>query len=202
MLINKAGILICFLLVQNFCFSQSFSEVIFKTGGYYGYSVGKKDGIKKIMLSTGLEFIFEKNLKESWFITFGIEVTSLKYNYHSDTLNSSVFSNNYFALMPVTLKRYYILNKRSHLFLDFGVAPAYYFYNKEESKNSSIKKQNLGLNIGGVAKLGFKTQLTKKLSFDIGLHSFQDFFYSYKNDKDKLSIKSNGLMTSFYLDIK
>ncbi|WP_462221068.1 hypothetical protein, partial [Ferruginibacter sp.] len=202
MLINKAGILICFLLVQNFCFSQSFSEVIFKTGGYYGYSVGKKDGVKKIMLSTGQEFIIEKNLKESWYITFGIELTSLKYNYHSDTLNSSVFSNNYFALIPVTLKRYYILSKRSHCFLDFGLAPAYYFYNKDESKSSSFKKNNLGLNIGAVAKMGFKTQLTKKLSFDVGLHSFQDFIYSYKNAADKLSIKSNGLMTSFYLDIK
>ncbi len=200
--LKKTPLLICFLLLQNFGFSQSFSEVIFKAGGYYGYSVGKKDGVKKIMLCTGQEFMIEKNLRESWFITFGIGLTSLKYNYYADSLNSSVFSNNNFALVPVSLKKYYILSKRSQCFLDFGIAAAYYFYNRDESINSSIKKTNLGYNFGLIAKMGFKTQLTKKLSFDISLLSFQDHIYSYKNTVDKLSIKSNGLMTSFYLDIK
>lgn len=154
------------------------------------------------MLITGINNSFEKNIKASLFFTFGIDVMSLKFNYITSAGNSA-FSNNYFVALPVTIKKYYKVSNKSDIFLNFGVAPAYYISSKDyiENGKSTINK-SLGVNIGGVAGFGFKIPLSKKLYFDIGLNSFQDFIYSYTDKADKLTIKSNSIMISFYWHLK
>ncbi len=154
------------------------------------------------MLVTGGSFTVEKNIKAGLYITSGLDFFSVKYNYNN-TANGQAFSNNNFLMLPVTLKKYYMVGKRSHIFFDAGFAAAWYLSSKEDyENNTSNKKSNLGLNAGLFVALGFKTQLTKIISFDAGFKSFQDYLYSYKNTTDKLTIKSNTLITSFYFDIK
>ncbi len=154
------------------------------------------------MLATGVTNTIEKNLKATLYFTFGVDVTALKYNYYT-AANNSVFSNNYLLLVPVTLKKYYFISKRSSLFMDFGIAASYYFYCKKEIENiGSSTQRNLGLSIGGLGRIGFKTAVTPKVSFDVGLNSFSDFLYFYKDDANKITVKTNSLMFSFCKELK
>jgi hypothetical protein len=106
-------------------------------------------------------------------------------------------------LLPVSIKKYYKVGRKSHLFWDFGLAPAYYFYANELSNNSSsATKRNIGVKMGGVGKLGFKTQLTNTIYFDVGLNSYYDLFVFYRSKENKLTSKSNTLMYSFYFKLK
>lgn len=132
------------------------------------------------MLARASEFTVEKNLKAGLYVTLGVEVLSFKFNFINSN-NISGFSNNNFILLPVTIKKYSIVSKRSHFFWDIGIAPAWYFKKQEEFENgTAVSKKNVGVNFGITGGAGFKTAITQKLSFSIGLKGFQSFFTPIK----------------------
>jgi hypothetical protein len=198
--ISSGIILFLFLFIKSQ--TQSFSEWHFRYSGYYGYAVGKIQNVKRIMLATGVTSTFEKNIKASLYFTFGVDISSVKYNFLDSALNQG-YSNNYFVSIPLTLKKYYVVSKKSHLFWDFGLAPSYQFYTKNEFENGkTAKKRKLGMELEGIGRFGFKTILSKKISFDLGLNGFEKIASISKNDDYKISRKVNSLMMSFYWDIK
>lgn len=189
------------LTAQN-SVGQGDSKNAIKATGYFGYAIGEKGNLKKIMLSSGAALSWERKIKTTLFFNLGFDVSSLKFA-HYDSGNNSVFSTNYQLLIPVSIKKYYRVGRKSDLFWDFGLAPAYYFYSNELTNNSkSTSKRNIGIKIGTVGKLGFKTQLTNSIYFDVGLNSYYDLFVLYKSKDDKLTSRSNTLMYSLYFNLK
>lgn len=193
--------LVSSILSSQFLYCQQYPRSALRTTGYYGYSIGEKSDIKKIMLSSGFALSVEKKIGTTLYINLGVDISSLKFSYYDSGFNS-IFSTNYSLLFPVSLKKYYKVGRKSDLFWDFGLAPAYYFYSKEiNNKDISATKRNIGIKIGGVGKLGFKTQMTNTIYFDVGLNSYQDYVVLYKAKENRLTSKSNSLMFSFYFKL-
>ena len=167
-----------------------------------GYAVTEMKSFKKISLCTGINAGFEFPLKKGLCITTSVGGFLLRFDYNTPVNASSIFNSKYFFDIPVSLKKYYLLSKKSRCYWEFGLVSSYQFFDKKEIKlgsGSSVeKKRNLGFNFGVIGSFGFKTIINNRISFDIGLLARTDYLFSYKNSDDKTKTDQKLLLLSLY----
>jgi hypothetical protein len=196
----KKTLLLNLLLIPCITFGQ---EIKLSSG--FGYTIIKAGNMKKNALGTstmiGAEFI----LKEFWYLStmIGFQDTKFEYSLGHDT---SIYVSKYYLTLPVSIKNYYPVSKRSSIFIDFGACFSYNFSTKNEfsTANTYTKTNDTehGLNIGGILNLGFKTQINRKVYFDVSIYNQFDMAAFYKNDINKTKNTRTMLSFSFYRKLK
>ncbi|MBL0358104.1 MAG: hypothetical protein IPP72_15100 [Chitinophagaceae bacterium] len=191
----KKVLLLTLVVIPFFLFGQ---EIKLSSGT--GYTIIKTTTMKKNALGTstmiGAEFI----LKEFWYLNtmIGIQTTKFDYSLSHDT---SIYVSKYYLSLPVSIKNYYPVSKKSSLFIDIGACFSYNFSTRNEVFTAGtyykINNNNAGLNIGAIVDIGFKTQITRKVYFDVNINDLVDIVAFYKNDTDK--VKNNRRMLSLTL---
>lgn len=171
-----------------------------KLSGAIGYSITETDQTKKIALYNGANIGAEFRFGQRWNIIFFAGGFRLRYE-HTNTQGASLFYTRYFLQLPVQLRKYYGLSATSMLFMDVGIAPSYQFSAKMEildiQTTRVVREKDLGFNFSGLFAFGLRTSISKRLFFETGLATHQDFFYAYKNEADKTKTKRNQLYIAF-----
>lgn len=190
-----------FVTALSLFFVKQLSSQELKLSVDYGYAVATMPDSKAIMLQTGARGGMEWSINNKlYFSVFG-GGSLLRYSYTSDT-GEAVFNRKYFVVLPVSLKKYYPLAKRSSGFVEVGISPVYYFLDRKEINDGGIirveKDKDLGWNGTGLLCIGFRTLITPVLSFDIGLLGQKDIIQSYKRAQDRIRTDRTSLTIGFY----
>lgn len=192
------------LVILFFIPLSIFSQEL-KLSSRVGYAIIKGEHFKKIALSTGTFIGSEFILNEFLYLNTLIGYSSIGFDYE-DLSNSNTYTTKYYLCLPVSLKKYYPLSKRSSLFFEFGVSFNYDFITNKEifaGTGSQISRQNgVGFSLSGIGGFGFKTQITKRLFFDVGLCGQADVVYAYKNETDKLKTNRKMFSLTLYQKLK
>ncbi|MEO7922660.1 MAG: hypothetical protein ABIR30_03220 [Chitinophagaceae bacterium] len=170
----------------------------------YGFGIGEMEDAKRIVLHTGFRAGAEFSIGERNYLSFMAGSSVLRFNY-SNGPGESIFNRKFFLMLPVSIKRYYPLSKRSSGFVEVGIYASFNLFDRKETRNSLgttiTRHNNPGKNGGGVLGLGFKTMITNRISFDVGLSGQKDFFDSYKQDQYRIRAEKTSLSFGFYRKI-
>ncbi len=194
----KKVFLVIVFMIPLLIFSQ---EIKFTS--IAGYATIKTDKFKKVALSTGAFIGSEFILKEFLYLNTLVGISTIRFE-NMGLPNS--FTTKYYLSIPVSLKKYYPISKRSSLYWDFGLSFNYDFITQNEIFTvSGIQKNNqngLGTSFSVIGAVGFKTQVTKRLFFDIGLFGQTDYLLSYKKETDKIKTDRRMISLTFYKKLK
>lgn len=189
--------LIC-LYFSFFSLASSSQEIKFTTK--IGYGIVEMKYIKKNSLCTdnSIGYEFKSNGKLILCVAGGISKINFDY---TDTSIRNVYIKKSFITLPISIKRYYTLSKKTFAYWEFGVSFNYQWLDKIEIRNFSntiINKQHdLGMIIGGITYFGLKTKISNKIFLDLGLFGQTDFFSFYKTDINKIKSDKRLFAISF-----
>ncbi|MEO6612302.1 MAG: hypothetical protein ABIT05_06175 [Chitinophagaceae bacterium] len=190
-----------FIAALSVFFAKQVSSQELRLSVDYGYAVATMRDSKAIMLQTGVRGGMEWTIKKKFYLSVFAGGSLLRYNYTSTT-GEAIFNRKYFVMLPVSLKKYYPLAKRSSGFVEVGISPVHFFLNHKEINNGGSnrveKENNLGWNGAGLLCIGFRTMITPVLAFDIGLLGQKDFIQSYKRAQDRIRTDRTSLAIGFY----
>lgn len=170
-----------------------------------GYTILRTHNMKKNALATSTMIGGEFILKEFWYLSMmaGIQTTKFEYDLRNDT---SVYVSKYYFSLPVSVKNYYPVSKKTSLFIDFGTSFNYEFSTKNEISTTNtynkISNNKSGLNIGALINVGIKAQITSKIFVDIHMNNQIDILTFYKNNIDKTKNNLRMLSLTIYRKLK
>jgi hypothetical protein len=182
-------------------FAKQLSSQELKLSVDYGYATGTLADRKALLLETGMRGGLEWRIKSNFYFSVLAGGSLLRYSYTSNS-GEAVFNRKYFISLPVLVKKYYPLSKRSSGFVEAGVCPAYYFLDSKEINDGATirveKKRHLGWEGAGLFCIGFRTMITPVLSFDIGLLGQKDFICTYNTPEGRIRTDRTSLAIGFY----
>ena len=191
---SKLALIIPFFISTiSYCQELSISSKV-------GIARGETVDLKKIMFYSsvvgGIEFVSKKN------IAFKAEIGVEQVSYDSYLWSAaSIFNRKNFVTIPISIKKYYPLSKKSSGFWQFGTYASYLHRSTKEKVNmfavSREIEKNLGANIGVSCLFGFKTALTPSIKFDIAIGGQQDYVFIYKNISDKTKLRKTYMQFAF-----
>ncbi|MBC7875068.1 MAG: hypothetical protein H7Y01_13785, partial [Ferruginibacter sp.] len=113
-----------------FCFQRTFSQEI-KVVMEYGFAIGEMKAFKKIMLHSGVRAGMEFTIRRDLSLVISAGGSLLRFSYTTPA-SESVFNRKYFLTMPVSVKKYYPLSRKSGGFLEVGGYFNYLVSDKKE----------------------------------------------------------------------
>ena len=94
------------------------------------------------------------------------------------------------------------MSRNTKGFIDFGIEGSYLFNDKKEYKNTltneKLTRHGLGYSAGFIMSIGYKAEITPRLSIDITIGGQVDYFYKYKNETDKIKTNKRMIGLAFY----
>lgn len=147
-----------------------------------GFSQYEKENNFKVNSSSSFAFLGKEiqiNSKNS--ILAGLKVETLNGNYSDFHFSSS------FVSVPIIYRHYFSSENSSTVFFGFGIENRFKINENYEyiALGTKTKGEN-AYHLGGLAELGYRTQVVENLDFLIGLNYTGDFAtLGYENEKSK-----------------
>lgn len=192
------------ILVLMFLVRTSWSQEL-KLNIGYGFATTESSSFKYNAVlnnkAIGVDFTLRKNIAFSTGLIHNtITGNSIKSN------NIAIFRNDYFLLLPVTIKFYTPIVKDLKAFAEIGGYSAYHYLNRNEvfqnNTKSIIKTRNLGFTFGAHVNFGIKNKINSAWSYELFVNGQEDLFFSYNTSNNKVENDRFSLNLALYRKLK
>lgn len=186
-------------------YSVKMNGQVLKFNSGVGFSITTGSSFKKVTLAKNVFIGTEFILKPSIYIDVMTGISTLHYS--MDNIDGEkIYTRKQFACLSILLKKYYALSKSSSFFWEVGPGFNYDFNTLQESYTVTSVLNTAEKNLGSIINLngsaGFKTQITKNVSFDASIYSQSDLFTFYKAKTKKIKTDRQLLSFTLYFKLK
>ena len=190
---------ICFSLIvlPLFVFSQ---EIKFATGIGYTIAEINESKIKKVLLCREWMIGTEWPIRQSPLrVKISVGLRNMEFDFTEQT-SREIFNRKTYVVFPFSILRYYKVSGKSSLFWDFGANASLLFLDRREVRfnqaQSLHKSWKLGWNLGAHSRVGFRTMINNRMSFDVGYFSGKDLLLKYKESNKEMKTTTKMLVSS------
>ncbi|WP_255157095.1 hypothetical protein [Ferruginibacter sp. HRS2-29] len=139
------------------------------------------------------DFDYEKMISYFWRCRAGLGYAEVQYHGISKS-GLEYFSHRKFITVPLGIRKYSSLSKKSEAYVELGTYNKYELTDKVDYSDpfyTDIKNTNGGYSLDIMVFAGFKTQLGKKSMVDLGFGGTKNLLAVYKLKQNKIRVSAS-----------
>lgn len=167
---------------------------------HIGYTVGKTDSIKKVMLLNEGMITGSFSIHSNFRVVVGVGGSVVQYA--SQAEEQQLYHQHAFFLLPLQVQRHWVISSRGNLYMEIGVLSSFAIRNKVELISGGSSGTRLRDARGGsfafTGAAGYIFQFNKSNSFSLGIGSSQHFLQMRHNVSGQIRQSKRFLALSFH----
>jgi len=180
---------ISWMIILFLCLNVKAQEIKVSSS-LIGFGTAKLENGKKLVQTRFFDLGYEKMIDYFWRWRVGIGYSDIKYDGVTKT-TVEYYRHKKFLTLPMAIRKYFSVSKKTEAYVEFGVFNRYEVtdkidFNDPAEKDVSYTNNGYALDLHGFG--GFKTQLGKRSTIDIGIGGMKNLLTRYKISQNKIRV--------------
>jgi hypothetical protein len=158
-----------------------------------GFGIAKIERENKLIVTRFFDVGYEKMIDYFWRWRAGVGYSDVQFD-GVNKIGQEYYRQKKFIGIPLALRKYSTLSKKSEVYVELGAYNKYEIIDKIDFSDFSqkdLKYKNGGYSLDMLAFGGFKTQLGKISTIDIGIGGTKNLLTRYKIGQNKIRVSAS-----------